>query len=204
VDRGAKSFIQFHAGLHTFLRECGTIVSEDFDKTAIASPSSPEEPNKSGDSERRVQQRFSFTADAEVIELHSQARVTGRCSDLGPGGCYVDTLAPFAVGAEVRIRLSREMREFSAAAIVTYAQVPLGMGLRFVEIPREHQDLLNSWIAELSGGRPAAGSPAGSESASTNESTNMMIVLNQLIALLVRKKILTENEGAGFLRRMFR
>jgi hypothetical protein len=181
-------------------------MSENSDKTAIVSPPSLEESNKSSDPERRVEQRFPFTADAEVIELRSQARVTGRCSDLGPGGCYVDTLAPLPVGAEVRIRLSREMREFEASAVVTYAQVPLGIGLRFTEMTLGHQDVLNSWIAELSGGRTAAmaAPPAETENAASDESTNMLIVLNQLITLLVRKKILTENEGAGFLRKMFR
>lgn len=158
-----------------------------------------------GGSERRIQQRFPFTADAEVTEHRSRARVTGRCSDLGPGGCYVDTLAPFAVGAEVRICVTRDSSKLEAAAVITYAQSSLGMGLKFTEISGENRDVLNTWVSELSGAPPAAplSTPAGAGSAATDGNTNMLIVLNQLIALLVRKKILTEKEGAGFLRKMF-
>ena len=58
-----------------------------------------EEPPKSGGPENRAQVRYPFTAAAEIFELRSQTRVTGRCSDLGAGGCYIDTLSPFAVGA---------------------------------------------------------------------------------------------------------
>jgi hypothetical protein len=178
---------------------------ENADNTAVVPTASPEEANQTGDRERRVQQRFAFTADAEVVEVRSEARVTGRCSDLGPGGCYVDTLTPFAVGSGVRVRLSRENREFEAGAVITYARVPLGMGMRFTEASRKHKAVLNAWIAELSGGRTpvTADSAAENESAVCEDNANMLIVLNQLIALLVRKKVLTENESVGLLRKMF-
>ena len=179
-------------------------MSENFDNTATAPLAALDDAKSVGDSERRVQQRFPFTAEAEVIEVRSQARVTGRCSDLGPGGCYVDTLAPFAVGAEVRICVTRDTSKLEAAAVITYAQASLGMGLKFTEISGKNRDVLRSWVSELSGVPPAARSEMwADESAATDGNTNVLIVLNQLIALLVRKKILTEKEGSGFLRKMF-
>jgi|HubBroStandDraft_2_1064218.scaffolds.fasta_scaffold07167_2 hypothetical protein len=181
-------------------------MSEDSDKTAAAPSPELDGTRTVADRERRVQQRFPFTAEAEVIELRSQARVTGRCSDLGAGGCYIDALAPFAVGAEVRILMARDSRKFEAEAVVTYAHPSLGMGLKFTGISGDFRDVLVSWIAELSGDRPAAtaSTPPRTESAASGDGTNILIVLNQLIALLIRKKILTENEGAEFLRKMFR
>jgi len=180
-------------------------MSENSDNTATVPLATLDDAKSVGDSERRVQQRFPFTAEAEVIEVRSQARVTGRCSDLGPGGCYVDTLAPFAVGAEVRICVTRDTSKLEAAAVITYAQASLGMGLKFTEISGKNRDVLNSWVSELSGAPPAApaSTSTGAESAATDGNANMLIVLNQLIDLLVRKKILTEKEGTGFLRKMF-
>jgi hypothetical protein len=153
-----------------------------------------------------MQVRFPFTAAAEVLELRSQTRVTGRCSDLSPGGCYVDTLSPFAVGSAVRVHIERESREFEAAAIVTYAHVSMGMGLAFTGIKREHQDILRSWIADLSSELPRepAASQAEPVAGAIEANANMRFVMNELITLLVRKKIITENEGSGLLRQMFR
>jgi PilZ domain len=165
-----------------------------------------EEPPKSGGPENRAQVRFPFTAAAEVYELHSQTRVTGRCSDLSSGGYYIDTLSPFAAGAVVRIRIERDNREFEAAAVVAYAHVSMGMGLAFTGIKREHQEVLRSWIADLSGERPSqpAVSTTQPETGAIEANANMRLVLHELITLLVRKKIITENEAAGFLREMFR
>ena len=163
-----------------------------------------EEPTKSGRPENRTQVRFPFTAAAEVYELRSQTSVKGRCSDLSSGGCYVDTLIPFAVGSVVRIRIERNAREFEAAGIVAYAHVQMGMGLAFTEIKPEHQDVLRCWIAELSGEQPPEppGAMAAPETSETD--ANMRLVLNELIYLLIRKNIITEDDGAGLLRQMFR
>src|ERR1700688_4536643 len=165
-----------------------------------------EEPPKSEAPEKRAQVRYPFTAAAEIYELRSQTRVSGRCSDLGAGGCYIDTLSPFAVGAVVRIRMKHDTREFEAAAVVAYAHVSMGMGLAFTEIKREHQDVLRSWIADLSGEQPPEPvvSITERETGAIEENASMRLALNELVTLLVRKKIITENEGSGLLHQMFR
>ncbi len=166
----------------------------------------PEEQAKGAVPERRMQVRFPITAAAEVIDLRSQTRVNGRCSDLGSGGCYVDTLAPFSAGTAVRVRIACDSREFEAAAVVTYAHVSMGMGLAFTQIKRDYQDVLRSWIADLRGEPPPepAASTAGPETAAIEANTNIQLLLNELITLLIRKKLITENEGAALLRQMFR
>jgi hypothetical protein len=181
------------------IREIASRMSVYTDKAYAVPGPSPEEPNKFGDPERRALNRVPFTAAAEVHELRSQARVTGRCSDLGPGGCYVDTLTPFGVGASVRIRMERDMRVFEAAGIVAYAHISLGMGLKFTEIKGEYQDILRAWITELDGGQPLAEPDAGA----ADGNVNTLILLSELVTLLVRKRTITEIEGARLLRRMF-
>lgn len=164
----------------------------------------PEDPSTCPNPERRGGVRFPFTAAAEVSDIRSETRVVGRCSDLGPGGCYVDTLSPFAVGSAVRVRIERDLREFEAEATVAYAHVSMGMGLAFTSIKEEHQGVLRSWMAELSGekGPNVDVSFTGHEAGLL--SANAGPVLNELINLMVRKKLLTENEAAGLLRQMFR
>lgn len=181
-------------------------MSEQSDMPILSPAPLSAEPPNSGVPEHRAQVRYAFTAAAEIHELRSQTRVTGRCSDLSSGGCYVDTLSPFAAGAVVRVRIERDGREFEAAAVVAYAHLSLGMGLAFTEMKPEHQNVLRSWLAELSGEKPPepAASTAEPETQSTGGEANMRLVLNELIYILVRKKIITENEGAELLRQMFR
>lgn len=156
--------------------------------------------------ERRRVLRYPFTATAEVIELRSQARVTGRSSDLGLGGCYVDTISPFAVGALVRLRLVRQQHVFETVATVAYAHVSMGMGLAFTETKPEHQAVLRAWVAELSGERLPESEVVATEPESRMVPTifNLQQVLNELVKVMVRKKIMNETEGAALLRQIFR
>jgi hypothetical protein len=181
-------------------------MSERSDMPVVFPASSPEEPAQSGVPENRAQVRFPFSAAAEICEVRSQARVTGRCTDLSAGGCYVDTLSPFAVGAIVKVRMESDMRVFEAAAVVTYAHVSMGMGLSFTEVKREYRGVLRAWIAELSGERvpEAAASPTEPEAGVTEADANARFVMNELIYILVRKKIIGENEGAELIRKMLR
>jgi hypothetical protein len=180
-----------------------------------------EEQVKGGGPERRVQTRFPFTASADVYELRSQTRLNGRCSDLSVGGCYIDTLSPFPVGAVVRVRLVRDSRAFESAAVITYAHNSMGMGLSFTGMKREDQEVLRSWIADLSGEQPPelavsleapapvpappppAPPPAAKETETPDTNASLQPIVYELITLLMRKKLITENEGALLLRRMF-
>lgn len=157
-------------------------------------------------SERRTGVRYPFTAAAEVSDIRSQASLTGRCSDLGYGGCYVDTISPLAVGSTVRIRIERDEQEFEATGIVAYAHVSLGMGVAFTEIKDEYRGVLHSWIAELSGNQSPKleKSTAVAETGDYDSVANLRQVLNEFISLMVRKKAITENDAAGLLRQLFR
>jgi hypothetical protein len=173
--------------------------------TFPAAPPS-EESSISGVSERRAGGRYPFTASVEVYDLRAKTRVSGRCSDLGPGGCYVDTLSPLGVGTQVRIHMSRADREFEAWAVVAYAHLQLGMGLSFTAIKPEHQAVLRDWIGDLTGERPASLEPAGITApapAGSSGDPKIRVVINELISLLVRRKLISEEDGTELLRQMF-
>ncbi len=153
--------------------------------------------------ERRAGSRFTFSAAAEVTELRSKAKIKGRSSDLGFGGCYVDTINTFAEGATVKLRLTQENQCFEAAGVVTYAHTGMGMGIAFTEVKADQMEILKEWVQELSGElTPPLGS---AETLGVRPAVQQSdrLVLNQLIALLIRKRVLTEAEGTALLRDLF-
>ena len=95
---------------------------------------------------------------------------------------------------------------FEAKATVTYSQVAMGMGLAFTEVKPEHLAVLRAWVAELSG--EALPEPdvaaAGPEYATLSTVLNLQQVLNELVSMMVRKKVISDTEGAALLRQIFR
>src|ERR1700735_4950939 len=108
------------------------------------------------EAERRGGERHMFTAGAEVVELKSGARFSTRPTDLGPGGCFVDTTVPFPIGAIVRVTLNKGKTAFETAGTVVYSRHGLVMGIAFSELSEEKRLELADWIAGVTGERPAA------------------------------------------------
>jgi hypothetical protein len=155
-----------------------------------------------GEAERRNADRHSFTASAEVVELSSGARFSTRTTDLGPGGCFVDTMVPFPVGANVRVHVKKGDTEFETGGVVVYSQGGLGMGIAFETLPVEQRESLDVWLAELTGGRHHASSIQPMRAASKPEQkhhADQTAALVRLVQLMIGKGILTEGEGTSIL-----
>ena len=154
--------------------------------------------------ERRRSPRLPLTVTAHVFEVHSNARILGRTTDLGLGGCYVDTISPFPDGTLVKLRLTRANKTFETHATVMYARAGMGMSLAFTEVQPDQLQILEGWLAGPSG-EPEIPSDAAEGLSTTRPSDLRQIhVLNQLISLLVRKHIITDAEGTTLLRELFR
>jgi len=156
--------------------------------------------------ERRKMPRYSFSAAAEMVHLQADTRLNARISDLSKGGCYVDTINPFPVGADVKIRIARDNQSFVAQARVLYSTSGMGMGMAFTKIDPERMEVLEGWLAELSGEAPRETKaleedhfPERAEPSAGNEQRN---VLNELIVTLIRKQVLTDAEGKKLLQRL--
>jgi hypothetical protein len=159
---------------------------------------------KATGAERRANTRYPFTATAEVIDIRSETRLKCRSADICLSGCYVDTISPFPVGTPVKLRLTHEGNSFEAQAAVIYAHAGMGMGLAFTKVSPDQHAVLRGWVRKLSGeSTPSMDSPeAASAGAEFHEHERH--VLNQLISLLIRKRVLTEAEGTALLRELFR
>jgi hypothetical protein len=155
------------------------------------------------ETERRIAERHMFTASAEVVELVSGARFCTRTTDLGPGGCFVDTTVPFPVGSKLRIALQKGKNTFQTNGTVVYSQVGLGMGIAFEDHDAEQRLALAEWLADITGDchilqevtRTAQTLGSGPASHRSAEWTSLV----RLVRLMIGKGILTEAEGTSVL-----
>jgi hypothetical protein len=151
------------------------------------------------ETERRGTTRHMFTAAAEVVELKSGARFSTRTTDLGPGGCFVDTVCPFPVGSKVRVTLQKAKTTFQTGGTVVYSQMGLGMGISFEDQDDARRTALGEWLAEITGDCQTIPEivrmpmPPGSHRGP--EWTSLV----RLIHLMIGKGILTEAEGTSVL-----
>ena len=191
---------------------------------------SPKLRAQGGGKERRAEPRYPVAAMAEATEIKSNTRVTGRISDIGIGGCYFEVMSPFAMGAQLHVRITRNEKSLAANAKVLYSTGGMGMGLIFTSVAPEQRQILQGWVAELSGSGVAPlqesgaqghssshASGAGNSSAAhggelvheapgaadrTGMNEDPRNVLNELITLLMRNRVLTDSEGKNLLRKL--
>lgn len=153
----------------------------------------------SDSAERRKNKRFAVSASAELLESQTSTRLNGRVSDLGVGGCYIDTVSPLPVGASLLIKLVSGNHSVAAKAAVIYAQVGMGMGLVFTEISADHKERLSAWLRELDGEsceeHPSqANAPEPSVPCAAAEPAGLVQALQDLVSLLGNRGVLSESE----------
>ncbi|HEV2488210.1 MAG TPA: PilZ domain-containing protein [Candidatus Acidoferrales bacterium] len=101
--------------------------------------------------EKRTYHRHPFVAEAEVTELRTGARIAAQTTELSPSGCYLGAADPFAEGAKVRVRLTKDGHAFETSAIVLRVHAEFGMGVAFDELNPAQQAILDRWLDEIPG-----------------------------------------------------
>jgi hypothetical protein len=160
--------------------------------------------------DRRSHPRFHFCGSAEALDGLHRTRMNARTSDIGKGGCYVDTFSPFPLKTPVKIRITREKLSFTAEAKVVCSKIGMGMGLAFTAIEPREMNVLENWLGELSGSAPLEMGPPTLDEHLTIAPRNGTpvvtketgYVLNELIVALMRKGTLTDEEGKTMLLRL--
>ena len=155
--------------------------------------------------ELRQNPRYSFSCDAEVIDIRGNTRITGRVTDIARKGCYVDTISPFAPGTLLAVKMKQGIQTFETQGSVAYSTVGLGMGLCFTVTEQPHALLLEAWLGELSGDKQpelesvGSAAPAASSDVVDVHSRN---ILKELIRVLHRKGALGESESSALLEKL--
>lgn len=166
--------------------------------TAVSKTILPIEANTI-EAERRNAVRYQLTVSAEVVELKSGTRFSTRTTDLGPGGCFVDTLMPLPVGVDINIRLHKDNMSIEASGTVTFSQAGLGMGIAFAEMPPERQTAFDAWLAELTMVRPASFETHRATPRTVHGKDKGSALTQRLIRLLVKRNLITEAEATALL-----
>jgi PilZ domain len=152
------------------------------------------------EAERRSADRHIFTASAEIVELGSGARFATRTTDLGPGGCFVDTLVPLPVGAQVHVGVRKGKTQLDTNGVVVYSQAGLGMGIAFDSLDQSQRDALEKWLIEITGSRAIVFrdvAPKPERAAAFQGPDHATVA--RLVRLMISKGIITEAEGASVL-----
>ena len=138
--------------------------------------------------ERRLASRHPFSAAAVVVDPRASMRLQARCSDLSLGGCYLDTMNPFAEGTFAQLELRTAETVFEAVARVNSSHVGMGMGLGFQDLTSEQTSVLAHWLGGEQGERLQIAVP--SEVIKQTESLDRVLALN-LVRQMLAKGILT-------------
>lgn len=99
--------------------------------------------------ERREFVRVSRTLDIEYSV--DTASFTGRVTDLGEGGAFVDTTFPQPAGTQVQFRLELpdSAVPIEGRARVAWHQPMLGMGIAFLDLPEEQVEQLRFFVGSV-------------------------------------------------------
>jgi hypothetical protein len=148
--------------------------------------------------ERRGTARLQITVAAEVVEINSGTRFSTRTTDLGPGGCFVDTLMPLPISSAVHVRLHKDTTSFEATGVVTFSQAGLGMGIAFDELPAQKLSELEAWLIKLTSTHPARSEAHAGEALPAKKSASARgtpDLAARLVRLLVKRGVISERDA---------
>jgi len=100
------------------------------------------------ESERRRSARYPFLAAAGLSVSTSGARLEISTSNLGPNGCYLDTINPLPQGTIVNIQSTYQGQVFAAGGAIAHSHPNMGMGVKFIALESGCASLLETWLNE--------------------------------------------------------
>jgi|HubBroStandDraft_1064217.scaffolds.fasta_scaffold18181_4 hypothetical protein len=157
--------------------------------------------------QRRKFVRHAVSAAAQVLDTGSGTQLNARASDLGLGGCYLDTITPFPVGTEVQIGLHKDESVIQLPGKIVYTSLGLGMGVVFVGVAVENMTALGEWVNGLSQVQ-SSGAPSPSPAPAAPQSNlhasggpDGRTSVTRLVELMLAKGQLTEDDAEMILRK---
>lgn len=160
----------------------------------------------SAGSERRRARRVSLVASAEVLDLGTNTRINGRVSDISISGCYMDVMTPFAEGTPIQLRIKYNGQSVDLQGSVRFSHGSLGMGIAFESLAPAQLEILGAWIGGITGERPQPSEMPKFEMAPEEKRAvverSEKSPLETLVALLVRKGVLTQAEVSELLTKL--
>lgn len=82
-------------------------------------------------SENRKSDRLRLNCPVQVSEKGVGTAVRCNLADISPGGCYIETVLPFPVAAELELSFSPQGFPVKVRGAVQYVHPGMGMGIKF-------------------------------------------------------------------------
>jgi|ERR1019366_435740 hypothetical protein len=161
---------------------------------------------KTGDklSGRHTSERLPFSAVGELVDVVSHTRINARVSDISLSSCYFDVSNVFVPGTKVHVNISHGNLQFKAIGTVVYSLPGMGMGVTFDHVEPDMASVLQRWIAQVRGEiAPIAETPEVNLMIQNNPRVERHIP-GRLIGLMMRKNMLTREEGVELLEEPLR
>jgi PilZ domain-containing protein len=162
---------------------------------------------------RRSQNRKPFIASVLVYEPKSETRLQARTADLGPEGCFIDTLNPFAPGTMLKLRIEKGGASLESWAKVVYSLSSMGMGMVFHFVTPEQLWVVYEWLGDATGGpvlpevslAPAEKEIPAAGFLSTDKRNDVYFdALGQLISELINRGLISQEKGDAILQTLNR
>jgi PilZ domain len=162
---------------------------------------------------RRSQSRKPFIASVLAFEPKSETRLRARTSDLGPEGCFIDTLNPFAPGTMLKLRIDKGGASLETWAKVVYSLSSMGMGMVFHFVTPEQLWVVYEWLGDATGDpvlpevslAPAEKEIPAAGVLSTDKGNDVHCeALGQLISELTSRGLISQEKGNAILQTLRR
>ena len=167
----------------------------EFEQGSQPAPAATEQEDR-----RLSGQRHAVSAVVQIVELSSGARLNSRLSDLGTGGCYIDTMTPLPLGSELRLGVVKDKKVIEVNGSVIYSHPGLGMGISFANATPEQRAEINMWVGELSRKNQDAVTLESMPDQPSEIAAGYKVLL-KLIHLLIAKGVLAEDEAREILNK---
>jgi PilZ domain len=169
---------------------------------APATAPAPDEPAQTPGSsrERRRYPRYRCTGTVQVSRDGGGPALWMTLTDIGLGGCYVETLSPLPLNTNVGLLISVEEMSIRGRGKVRTSHPTVGNGIAFTQMPAEDWRRLQELAARLAATRarqakaPAPAPVAAPAPAAAAPSAETIPSLEALLLLLEKKGVLTREE----------
>lgn len=162
---------------------------------------------------RRSQNRKPFIASVLIFEPKSETRLRARTADLGPEGCFIDTLNPFAPGTMLKLRIDKGGTSLETWAKVVYSLSSMGMGMVFHFVTPEQLWVVYEWLGDTAGDLvlPEISLPPAEEQIPVARPSSKEKVkdvhcdaLGQLVSELITRGLISQEKGNSILQTLSR
>jgi hypothetical protein len=98
------------------------------------------------DQEKRRYSRYRICLGIDIQGMDSGSTIHAQSADLSLGGCYVETLFPLPIGADVNLEFWIGSERIVAIGCVRASDPGVGMGIEFIDLSMSDTDRLKAFL----------------------------------------------------------